>query len=90
MKRRLYERAVIDGDVGACQWWLKNRKPREWADKREIATTKPLEVIQRVIVTPDRPEVIEGGEVEVIEHSEGEEGETAQSATHVLPKQAEV
>jgi hypothetical protein len=65
VKRRLYERAVIDGDVGACQWWLKNRQPAAWRDKQEISRAKPLEVIHRIIVDPE-PTVIEG-ECEVIE-----------------------
>ncbi len=45
VKRRLFERA-IEGDVSAIQFYLKNRLPAEWRDKQEIATTKPLEVIE--------------------------------------------
>ncbi len=84
VKRRLYERAVIDGDVGACQWWLKNRKPREWADRQEIVTAKQITVIKRVIVQPDR--VIEGGEVEVIEQPAEQQPETGSDVTLALPK----
>lgn len=32
----LYEKA-LNGDVTACIFWLKNRKPREWRDRQEIS-----------------------------------------------------
>lgn len=32
----LYERAV-GGDVTACIFWLKNRRPEEWRDRREVS-----------------------------------------------------
>jgi hypothetical protein len=77
VKRRLYERAVIDGDVGACQWWLKNRQPAAWRDRQEIAPPTPIEVIHRIIVDPD-PVVIEG-ECTVIDPN------TTQTTTQELP-----
>lgn len=33
--KSLFERAV-GGDVTACIFWLKNRKPGEWRDKHEM------------------------------------------------------
>ena len=30
-------------DPTACIFWLKNRKPKDWKDKRELDITKPKE-----------------------------------------------
>ena len=69
VKGRLFESAT-NGDTTAAIFWLKNRRPAEWRDKQEISTTKEISVIHRVIVDPE-PEVIEGGEVKVIEDAHG-------------------
>ena len=38
----LYKRALA-GDVTACIFWLKNRKPRKWRDKPEMSEGADIE-----------------------------------------------
>ena len=34
----------IPPDVRAAVFWLKNRRPQEWKDRRELALDQPLEI----------------------------------------------
>lgn len=40
-ERRLYERAVADGDVTALIFWLKNRRPSKWRDRSQHELSGP-------------------------------------------------
>lgn len=41
----------VPGDVTACIFWLKNRRPKEWKDKREVTGEDggPIETVVKVI-----------------------------------------
>lgn len=47
VEKVLYEKA-LSGDVTAIIFWLKNRKPDEWRDKRETRLTGNVQAV------PDR------------------------------------
>ena len=37
----LYTKATVDKDTTAMIFWLKNRRPREWRDRRELEMAVP-------------------------------------------------
>jgi len=52
VKQSLYQRA-LEGDVTAQIFWLKNRDPKNWGDKRQldISSDDGSEVVIRVVKT---------------------------------------
>lgn len=48
-KRVKTTRKHIPGDVTAQIYWLKNRKPNEWRDKRETAVTADVEDLSPLV-----------------------------------------
>ncbi len=45
--KSLYTKATVDKDVTAMIFWLKNRRPKEWRDRREMDLTGDLEAAAR-------------------------------------------
>ena len=44
----LYKRA-LGGDTQAATWWLKNRRPKQWADKQQIDMTMNDDITARLV-----------------------------------------
>ena len=45
--KSLYTKATVDKDTTAMIFWLKNRRPKEWRDRREMDLTGNLEAAAR-------------------------------------------
>src|SRR5271169_137243 len=45
--KSLYTMATVDKNVTAAIFWLKNRRPKEWRDRREMDLTGDLEAAAR-------------------------------------------
>ena len=41
VERSLFQRAAIDGETTACIFWLKNRRPKVWRDRKETELSTP-------------------------------------------------
>ena len=54
--RKLYTEA-IGGNITAIIFWLKNRRPEEWRDRKEIAGTLTLDALVRESFEGDDPDV---------------------------------
>jgi len=62
VKQSLYKRA-LDGDVTAAIFWLKNREPKNWGDKRQldISSDEGSEVVIKVVKTEAQGDKKDGG-----------------------------
>jgi hypothetical protein len=47
--KRTVTKKVVPPDVSAQIFWLKNRKPTEWRDRREVDNTVALEKLDEVL-----------------------------------------
>jgi hypothetical protein len=57
-----YDEYVVP-DVTACIFWLKNRQPRQWRDKQEIAQHHIMESLPDIVIRPyGKPEKREPGD----------------------------
>lgn len=49
LTKRTVTKKVVPPDVSAQIFWLKNRKPTEWRDRREVDNTIALEKLDEVL-----------------------------------------
>ena len=42
-------RKALDGDVTACIFWLKNRRPQAWREKRETVLSNSIEDLSPLV-----------------------------------------
>ena len=49
LTKRTVTKKVVPPDVSAQIFWLKNRKPTEWRDRREVDNTVALEKLDEVL-----------------------------------------
>ena len=56
-------------DTTACIFWLKNRRPHEWRDRREhlVGGSLKIDAIEQTIVDP-APIIIEAGDIGATSH----------------------
>jgi len=59
IQARLYDKALA-GDIKAIIWWLKNRQPELWKDRREVDITQEIRNYNFGYTRREEPEVREG------------------------------
>jgi hypothetical protein len=67
---RIPTREHVPPSDTAAIFWLKNRRPDEWRDKIEVQSTRPIEVVHRIVDEREDLQDREGLNARVIDRGE--------------------